>query len=107
MNFIPNGSPEAFSLSAVLIAFILIDDTTAKEQNALGNWFMLLGQTLCTNSTHRQTLEERGNYTYSSTRTSQNGNTNIQSQITMLEKTVAAMQKQIQELNLQVNRHNI
>ena len=38
MSFIPNVPPKIFTLSATVIGFILIDDTTAEEQNALGNW---------------------------------------------------------------------
>ena len=42
--------PRIFTLSAFTVGFILIDNLTTYEQNALGSWFMLLGQTLCTNS---------------------------------------------------------
>ena len=34
---LPNVSPEFFSLSAVALGYLLIDDLTANEQNALGN----------------------------------------------------------------------
>lgn len=43
------GKHYLFTLSAFVIASSLIDELTSTEQNALGNWFMLVGQTLCTN----------------------------------------------------------
>ena len=50
MSLIPNIPPKLFSLSAVTVGYLLIDDLDSSEQNALGSWFMLLGQTLCTNA---------------------------------------------------------
>ena len=54
MNLIPNIPPKLFSLSAVAVGYLLIDDTTANEQNALGNWLMLVAQILCTNAFYKQ-----------------------------------------------------
>ena len=59
MNIIPNISPKAFSFSAVVVGYLLIDDLTANEQNALGNWLMLVAQVLCTNAFYKQVLSER------------------------------------------------
>ena len=47
---LPNVPAKAFSLSAVIVGYLLIDDLTANEQNALGNWLMLTAQVLCTNA---------------------------------------------------------
>ena len=57
---IPNIPPKIFSLSAIAVGYILLDDATAREQNALGNWLMLVAQLLCTNAFYRQVREERG-----------------------------------------------
>lgn len=54
MRIIPDISPKTFTLSAVIIGYLLIDDTTANEQNALGNWLMLIAQVLCTNAFYKQ-----------------------------------------------------
>lgn len=54
-----NRSPRIFTLSAFIIGFILIDDLDSSEQNALGSWFMLLGQTLCTNASDHFVKERR------------------------------------------------
>lgn len=61
MSLVPNVSPRAFTLSAFTVGFLLIDNMTSYEQNALGSWFMLVGQTLCTNSSiHLVNNERRG-----------------------------------------------
>lgn len=36
------------TLTAFLIGYLLIDNLNSNEQSALGNFFMLIGQTLCT-----------------------------------------------------------
>lgn len=59
MNLIPNINPKLFTLSAVGVGYLLIDDLTSNEQNALGNWLMLVAQILCTNAFYRQVLNER------------------------------------------------
>ena len=60
MNLIPNISPKAFSFSAVVVGYLLIDDMTANEQNALGNWLMLVAQVISTNAFYKQVMAERG-----------------------------------------------
>ena len=56
---LPNMEPKIFSLSAVIVGYLLIDDLTANEQNALGNWLMLVAQVLCNNAFYKQVLSER------------------------------------------------
>ena len=51
---------KTYTIIACIIGFALIDDLTANEQNALGNWLMLVAQLLCTNAFYRQVREERG-----------------------------------------------
>lgn len=41
------------------IALAITDDLTANEQNAIGNWFVLLGQVLCTTAAIQQDIEEK------------------------------------------------
>jgi hypothetical protein len=45
-----NSSAKLLTITAFLIGFALIDELNSTEQGALGNFFMLMGQTLCTNS---------------------------------------------------------
>ncbi|MDD6323712.1 MAG: hypothetical protein PUA73_03785 [Bacilli bacterium] len=74
------------TLSAVAIGYLLLDDTTANEQNALGNWLMLIAQMLCTNAYFVQLKEEKG---------SKNDKENT---IYLLEKIIKAIEKEINNL---------
>lgn len=56
-----NLPPKLLSFSAIAIGYLLIDDLDANEQNALGNWLMLIAQVLCTNAYFKQVQAERHN----------------------------------------------
>lgn len=89
MNLIPNIPPKLFSLSAVAVGYLLIDDTTANEQNALGNWLMLVAQILCTNAFYKQVMQERG---------FDNNKNDSEQTIIMMQKMMDALQKEIDEI---------
>ena len=89
MNLIPNIPPKLFSLSAVTVGYLLIDDTTANEQNALGNWLMLVAQILCTNDFYKQVMQERG---------FDNNKNDSEQTIVMMQKMMDALQKEIDEI---------
>ncbi len=89
MNLIPNIPPKLFSLSAVTVGYLLIDDTTANEQNALGNWLMLVAQILCTNAFYKQVMQERG---------FDNNKNDSEQTIAMMQKMMDALQKEIDEI---------
>lgn len=59
MSLIPNVSSNTFTMSAIIVGLLLLDDTTPNEQNALGNWLMLVAQILCTDAYYKQVLEDR------------------------------------------------
>ena len=59
MSLIPNVSSNTFTMSAIVVGLLLLDDTTPNEQNALGNWLMLVAQILCTDAYYKQVLEDR------------------------------------------------
>ena len=71
---LPNIPPKLFSLSAIVVGYILIDDMTANEQNALGNWLMLVAQVLSTNAFYRNVMQERGLEPRESTESEKNNN---------------------------------
>ncbi len=48
MNQNDREAAKLITLTAFLIGYVLIDHLNSNEQNALGNFFMLIGQTLCT-----------------------------------------------------------
>lgn len=91
MSIIPDVSPKVFSLSAVAVGYLLIDDLTANEQNALGNWLMLTAQVLSTNAFYKQVQTER-------TVSNQNNNVNKEESIIMLNKMIVALQREINDL---------
>ena len=115
---LPNIPPKLFSLSAIVVGYILIDDATANEQNAIGNWLMLVAQVLSTNAFYRAVMQERGLEPVGSTETGRNNadtcsgmqgqsagniNTNTGSSsdnetLIMLEKMVKAMQTEIDNI---------
>lgn len=117
---IPNIPPKLFSFSAVAIGYLLIDDSTANEQNALGNWLMLVAQVLSTNAFYRALMQERGIEPRESTESGKNnsysfGNNNYfnnnngfqneyNETLIMLEKMVKALQKEICEIKSQMNK---
>ena len=86
---LPNVDPKLFSFSAVIVGYLLIDDMTANEQNALGNWLMLTAQVISTNAFYRQVLEEREN----------NNNMTKEHIIKMLNKLIKAVSEGIDNLD--------
>ncbi len=89
MNLIPNISPKTFSASAIIVGYLLIDDLTANEQNALGNWLMLTAQVLCTNAYYKQVQQER-NIVPEKSKEKQ--------EIDMLQQLVNALEKELNNL---------
>lgn len=99
MNIIPDIPPKAFTFSAIVVGYLLIDDTTANEQNALGNWLMLIAQVLCTNAFYKQVQMERGNIAENA---NENRNYTTDETIDMLEKMIRALQSEVDELKKQI-----
>lgn len=93
MSLIPNIPPKAFSFSAIVVGYLLIDDMTATEQNALGNWLMLVAQVISTNAFYKQVMVERG----LDRNTNTNKDNNID-EIVVLEKMIRALEKEVSEL---------
>lgn len=95
MNLIPNVPAKAFSFSAVVVGYLLIDDLTANEQNALGNWLMLTAQVLSTNAFYKQVQQERNE---NSTNNKNSDKMSLSDNIKMLENLVNAINKEISNL---------
>lgn len=100
---IPNIPPKLFSLSAVVVGYLLIDDATANEQNAMGNWLMLVAQVLSTNAFFRQVRQERGLEDFNSTESGKTKSSfskefNKEDVVVMLEKMIKAMQQEINDI---------
>lgn len=88
MKLVPDISPINFTLSATIIGYILIDELNANEQNALGNWFMLIGQVLCTNASQQSVQNQRKQNTKDVILTEENGKE-------LMKKAAQAIQSQI------------
>lgn len=88
---LPNIPAKVFSLSAVVVGYLLIDDLTANEQNALGNWLMLAAQVLSTNAFYRQVQQERN-------QTSSEKAFTTEETVIMLQKMVKALNQEIEQL---------
>lgn len=97
MNLIPNIPAKAFSFSAIVVGYLLIDDLTANEQNALGNWLMLTAQVLSTNAFYKQVQQERSTNVTDNMNNS-DSNITIKENVAILQKMVNALNKEIETL---------
>lgn len=106
MNFIPDVPAKVFSFSAVAIGYLLIDDLTANEQNALGNWLMLVAQVLCTNAFYKQVEAERNGTMQrvpnDMSHIYQNGYNSNEETIIMMQKMINALTKEVNDLKKQI-----
>lgn len=108
MSLIPNIPPKLFSFSAVAVGYLLIDDTTANEQNAMGNWLMLVAQVLCTNAFYKQVMAERGldsGPTNSPNVNNPNGtaNNDYTASSNETKQTLEMLKKMVNALNQEIN----
>ena len=87
-KYIPDVSAKTFTISAMVIGYLLIDDTTAEEQNALGNWLMLVAQVLCTNGFYKQLQNSKLKNTYPTN----------QDTIIMMQKMINALTKEVNDI---------
>ena len=84
--FSKNISPKISSLSAVAVGYLLLDDLSASEQNALGNWLMLVAQVLSTNAYFKQLQSEYQN--------EKSNNYKMASEVDILKRMKDALEKE-------------
>lgn len=58
-NDLFNTNPRYSTTISFLLGLIIVSDLTAPEQNMLGNWIILLGQTILTNAACQNIIEDR------------------------------------------------
>ncbi len=107
-------NPKTYTLSSMIIGYLLIGDLTANEQNALGNWLENVGQILEGNAAFQQLIEERfkGNtYNINSKKYKKTGNpqmdnlplldilSNDQATIEELKRIIKNLEKRLDELS--------
>ena len=56
-NITSNINPTVFSWSAIIVGTILCEELNVLEQNAIGNWIILLGDYLLTNAAQIAVLQ--------------------------------------------------
>ena len=54
-----NTNPRLSTSISFILGLLLVDNLTAPEQNMLGNWIILLGQTILTNAASQNIIEGR------------------------------------------------
>lgn len=87
MNQLPDIHPLSFTLSATIIGYALIDHFKSTEQNAIGNWLMLIGQILCTNGSYQFHKEYQAPTPKSNAK-----------DIDLINRTIDAMKEEIEKL---------
>ena len=58
-NITSNINPTVFSWSAIVVGTILCEELNVLEQNAIGNWIILVGQYLLTYAAQQALIEGR------------------------------------------------
>ena len=56
-----NTNPRYSTTIGFILGLVLVDSLTAPEQNMLGNWIILIGQTILTNAARQNIIESRIN----------------------------------------------
>lgn len=56
-----NTNPRYSTSISFILGLLLVDSLTAPEQNMLGNWIILIGQTILTNAASQNIIESRIN----------------------------------------------
>lgn len=90
-------NPKTLTLSSMIIGYLLIGNLTAYEQNALGNFFMTIGQILEANSAFEQEIQEDlGNINQSyKTSLNQESIEDIKNLINYLEEKLNKIKKEL------------
>ena len=84
-----NINPTVFSWSAVIIGTIICEELNAVEQSSVGNWLVLLGDYLLTNSAQIAVLQDNNQ--------SQNQMSN-DDKIQMLEQVICRIEQELKNL---------
>ena len=116
-TFPPNIDPHAFTLIAVAAGYACIGDYNANEQNAIGNWVIMVGQYILTHAAQQQLIESRienSNININSRKAKKGGsyytdnnnnksNQNQRQEVDLLIEAVAKMQRELQNIKNKQN----
>ena len=104
-KFPPNTNPELFSIIAVIVGYIVEDDSNANELNSIGNWIILVGQFMLTTAAQQQLINARAQNNVGSNIRSDTNNHNYKNpekvnvrDLDNLTRALQIMQEQLEEL---------
>ena len=78
--------PKQFVTLATVFGFLLLDDLNVDQQNALGNFFLSIGQTMLTAAAQEQALQSCN---------SKNENDQVHEEIEVLKKQITLLKKEL------------
>ena len=87
-NITSNINPTVFSWSAIVVGTILCEELNVLEQNAIGNWIILLGDYLLTNAAQVAVIQSDN----------ENDNNNNNNQPLNDDEKMEALQKAIKKI---------
>ena len=87
-NITSNINPTVFSWSAIVVGTILCEELNVLEQNAIGNWIILLGDYLLTNAAQVAVIQSDN----------ENDNNNNNNQPLNDDEKMDALQKAIKKI---------
>ncbi len=83
------------------IGSVLVEGSSPNEQNALGNWLMLIAQYLCTNAAIGQLQQSNTQTPGSFSENNGSNNSSIDETIQMMSKMIDALSEEIEALKKQ------
>lgn len=89
-DFLSNINSSTFTFSAIAIGYILTEELSPAEENSIGNWFMLIGQVLCTDAAQQQVINNKEN---------NNSSPNI-----VNDKYMGTLKKTVNQMNNELNK---
>lgn len=91
---------KTYTVAALIIGLILIQELTVDEQNAVGNWLMTVGQILDGNAAIAQAIQNKTQDNSQNTSTNDNNNNNdfIMNCIKEDKKTINELKEMIKKI---------
>lgn len=92
-------NPNTYTLAAIIIGFILIEELSVDDQNAVGNWLMTIGQILDGNASIAQAIQNKINAKENNNNQNNNSTSNDS-----LMKYIKEDKKTIEELKSMIKK---
>lgn len=98
---------KTYTLAALIIGYILIEELTVDEQNAVGNWLMTIGQILDGNAAIAQAIQNKIDAKSQNNDNNNNGNNDAiincikedKKTINELKEMIKTLEKRLDELS--------